>query len=101
MKTTIFKITTAIMLSFLLLLSGPQVQALTPKAIQDINNFKPWYDRDDLCAVGDGIADVDADVGGNNVETAYKFFVANGWTPDQSAGIVGNLMVESGDSIDP
>jgi hypothetical protein len=93
------KISIALMLSFVLLLASPSVQALTPKAIQDINNFKPWYDRDDLCQTGDGISDVDA--GGNNVETAYKFFVANGWTPDQSAGIVGNLMVESTDKIDP
>lgn len=35
-------------------------------------------------------------IGGTNAETAYNFFVANGFTPVQAAGIVGNLMVESG-----
>ena len=35
-------------------------------------------------------------VGGTNTEIAYNFFVASGFTPKQSAGIVGNLMQESG-----
>lgn len=38
-------------------------------------------------------------VGGTNAETAYNFFLANGFTPNQAAGIVGNLMVESGPSL--
>lgn len=33
--------------------------------------------------------------GTTNAETAWNFFVANGFTPEQASGIVGNLMVES------
>lgn len=33
--------------------------------------------------------------GGDNQETAYNFFVSKGLTPEQSSGIVGNLMQES------
>ncbi|MBA3391054.1 MAG: hypothetical protein H0T89_00335 [Deltaproteobacteria bacterium] len=32
----------------------------------------------------------------NNARTAFNFFVSKGFTPIQSAGIVGNLMQESG-----
>lgn len=39
--------------------------------------------------------------GSNNQEIAYKFFVGKGLTPEQAAGIVGNLMQESTESIDP
>jgi lysophospholipase L1-like esterase len=34
--------------------------------------------------------------GGNNIEIAFNYFVSNGLTPVQSAGIVGNMMLESG-----
>lgn len=37
--------------------------------------------------------------GGDNIEKAFNFFVANGLTPLQAAGIVGNLMAES--NVDP
>lgn len=33
--------------------------------------------------------------GSTNIERAYNFFLANGYTPEQSAGIVGNLIQES------
>lgn len=32
----------------------------------------------------------------SNVETAYEYFLAHGFTPAESAGIVGNLIQESG-----
>ena len=32
----------------------------------------------------------------NNVKIAMDFFISKGWTKEQAAGIVGNLMVESG-----
>ena len=38
-------------------------------------------------------------IGGTNAETAYNFFLANGFTPNQAAGIVGNLMQESGPAL--
>lgn len=37
--------------------------------------------------------------GGDNEEKAYNYFVSKGLTPQQSAGIIGNLMLESG--MDP
>lgn len=44
--------------------------------------------------------------GGDNyntkeIEAAFKFFIGHGFTPQQSAGIVGNLIQESGFHIDP
>jgi hypothetical protein len=38
-------------------------------------------------------------LGSTNAETAYNFFIANKFTPNQSAGIVGNLMQESGPGL--
>lgn len=32
----------------------------------------------------------------DRVKTAFNFFVFQGWTPEQSAGIVGNLIAECG-----
>ena len=37
----------------------------------------------------------------DNNQTAFDFFVGHGLTKEQSAGIVGNLMAESGDPINP
>lgn len=34
--------------------------------------------------------------GNDNVEKAFNFFISKGFTPQQSAGIVGNLIAESG-----
>lgn len=39
--------------------------------------------------------------GGDNNEVAFNFFIDNGLTEDQSAGIGGNLVQESGDPINP
>lgn len=35
----------------------------------------------------------------NRVQIAFNFFVEFGWTPAQSAGIVGNLMAEVGPAL--
>lgn len=37
----------------------------------------------------------------NNARTAFNFFVSKGLTPTQAAGIVGNLMQESGVTVKP
>jgi hypothetical protein len=39
--------------------------------------------------------------GNENRERSYNFFIQNGYTPEQSAGIVGNLMAEATVKIDP
>jgi hypothetical protein len=36
-----------------------------------------------------------------NAMTAVKFFIGKGWTPEQAAGIVGNLQQESGANLNP
>jgi hypothetical protein len=38
---------------------------------------------------------------GPNVKVAFTFFVANGFTPQEAAGIVGNLQEESTNDLDP
>jgi hypothetical protein len=39
--------------------------------------------------------------GADNTEKAFNFFISKGFTAEQSAGIVGNLMQESGINISP
>lgn len=46
---------------------------------------------------GSGVVPIE----GDHPQRAYSYFVSQGLTPAQSAGIVGNLMVESGDAMDP
>ena len=36
-----------------------------------------------------------------NAKKALEFFIDKGWTPEQAAGIVGNLQAESTDAINP
>lgn len=47
-------------------------------------------------------ADTSSDISGdNNQQKAFNYFVSKGLTKEQSAGIVGNLMQESGETLDP
>jgi LysM repeat protein len=36
-----------------------------------------------------------------NAKTALDFFIQQGWTPEQAAGLVANLQAESGQNLDP
>lgn len=36
-----------------------------------------------------------------NARAAMDYFISQGWTPEQAAGIVGNLQQESGPNLDP
>jgi hypothetical protein len=73
------------------------------------------YKIDNPCPANDGSA---TDTSGNttgtggkgtgenvdnypHIKLAWQFFLSRGWSPAQSAGIVGNLMQESGWRIDP
>ena len=48
------------------------------------------------------IAALTANVADNpNAKQAFSFFRSQGWTPAQAAGIVGNLLHESGGKLDP
>src|SRR4051812_8516410 len=62
-----------------------------------------WYDSSKPCSVGgEGTGEGSAvDLSGTNVETAFKYFAGNGYTGAQAAGIVGNMMRESGPNINP
>lgn len=70
-------------------------QSITTQDVKDINNATPWYDPNfGGCTTGGGV-DVNL-VGNDNVEKAYNFLVAAGLQNFQAAGVVGNLMQESG-----
>jgi hypothetical protein len=43
-----------------------------------------------------GDTDTTSIAGNDNVEKAFNYFISKGFTPQQSAGIVGNLIAESG-----
>ena len=36
-----------------------------------------------------------------NAKIALDFFIQQGWTPEQAAGLVANLQAESGQNLDP
>lgn len=40
-------------------------------------------------------------VAGDAAKTGFGFFTSQGWTPEQSAGIMGHLLHESGGKLDP
>lgn len=40
-------------------------------------------------------------IGRNNTESVFRYFVQNGFTPEQSAGFVGNFLVETAGTMDP
>ncbi len=65
------------------------------------NNNIPFY-HPELgevpCEPGGGSTEL---VGGDNTEKAFNYFIGKGMTQEQSAGIVGNLKVESGGELDP
>lgn len=77
---------------------APVVQALNNDDIRSLLNDTVWYKQ----SSGGGICTVNlaADLSGNdNIEKAFRFFVQKGLTAIQSAGIVGNMVHESG--VDP
>lgn len=55
-------------------------------------NF-PYYDEDSQENTGCGSGNL---VGNDNIERAFHFFVSRGYQAFQSAGIVGNMIYESG-----
>jgi hypothetical protein len=67
-----------------------------------LNNMAltPWYDPDDVGCGGDtgGTSD-EPKADGDKIKAAYEYFVWKGLKDFQAAGIVGNLIQESG--VDP
>lgn len=79
--------------------SSVAAQSFTDKDLKSIKDTTQWYGPDlDGCEnTGGGDAtDNEPLTGSDNIEQAYNFFRVRGLTAEQSAGIVGNLMQESG-----
>lgn len=60
-----------------------------------------FFGEDKLCAANPATpasnpGDISSLIGSDNVERAWNFFIQAGLTPEQAAGVMGNLMVESG-----
>jgi len=70
---------------------------------------EPFYSTNDIlfydprCDVGTTQGEVISLIGNDNIEKIMRFFIApeQGLTVAQAAGIIGNLMAESGDAINP
>lgn len=67
-------------------------------------NWQNWIPNDggNSCS-SDGVT-ISTNLKGSlqpNAKTAFAFFVSKGYTAQQSAGLVGNFMQESGPSVDP
>ena len=77
----------------------PVVHAqLTSDQITALNEDIYYFNTEVCSTIG---ADADL-VGSDNAEQAFNFFVQKGLSPEQAAGILGNLAYESGsDKIDP
>ncbi|HEY5667827.1 MAG TPA: phage tail tip lysozyme [Candidatus Saccharimonadales bacterium] len=94
--TSIFKRTMLVLCSLLVVNAAPTYAQFTNDAMNAINNGYGWYDPNfGGCTTG-GSTPVSGLTGNDNVQQAYNFFVGMGLTNFQSAGIVGNLMWESG-----
>ncbi|HEU4914143.1 MAG TPA: phage tail tip lysozyme [Candidatus Saccharimonadales bacterium] len=75
-------------------------QSITTQDVKDINNARPWYDPN-FGGCPTGTSNDTTLVGNDNVEKAYNFLVGKGLKDFQAAGIIGNLMQESGPGLNP
>lgn len=82
------------------------VQALSPEQRKLYDDTVLYFNHEDdvlpICAPGEAVAGGAGSIpvrGSDNIGKAYNYFVDRGLTPQQSAGIVGNLIAESG--VDP
>ncbi|HSX34340.1 MAG TPA: phage tail tip lysozyme [Candidatus Saccharimonadales bacterium] len=113
MKHT-FRTKLVIALSFfstliMLFASTPLVQALTPQERWHYANIGIEFIDDPCAPAGEGAPDAGGGGGGGgedaakypHIKDAFVFFMQQGYSAAQSAGIVGNLIQESGWSISP
>jgi hypothetical protein len=79
--------------------SSVPAAAITGSDFESIHGESTFYDTI-LGCLRDGGTSNDQDslplAGNDNIERAYNYFVGRGFEPFQAAGIVGNLMQESG-----
>lgn len=95
------------------ILTGYSMAGATPNDdLQSILDNTPYYEPSATSSTSSGSTCSSITLTGNdNEQKAYNYFVSQGLTPVQSAGVVGNLMVESsvspeeieggGDTADP
>src|SRR5687768_8136835 len=76
---------------------------VTGSDISSLRNSRPWYDPEDQgqCRPSDGGDGITVPIDGENPKRAFEYLRDQGLSDEQAAGVVGNLMVESGESIDP
>lgn len=87
------------MVVFVLCSVTGQVFANTLEQQQRLGLSSPWYWPDLGCVGGVPTGSTSTSATGTNVKIAFNFFVANGFSATQAAGILGNLMEESGPSL--
>lgn len=83
--------------------------AISQNDLQSIVSGTPFYDPTASDCSNAVFVPASQNSGGSNsdlsqnshVKTAFQFIYSKGYSSAQAAGIVGNLMVESGESIDP
>jgi murein DD-endopeptidase MepM/ murein hydrolase activator NlpD len=110
-KRTIIRLTTLLLSALFIVLTAAPVSAQTPEQITSqslYGNWEQYVPGDGPLGAACGAAALPGGGtsvgqiplrGGSPVEQAYNYFIDRGLTPAQSAGIVGNLIVESG--VDP
>lgn len=82
-----------------LAVSSAAAAPIPPEDLDILDRDSTWYTTESLASCGGGsTANVDFN-GGENAKIAFQYFIGRGLTPNQSAGIVGNLQAESG--VDP
>src|SRR5688572_3894180 len=89
-------INSLLLLSAAWLTFGQTALALTGEDQSLFNRNIYWYDPKEQCAnTGFNFS------GDNNRQIVFNFFVSQGLTPEQSAGVTGNLLLESAGTLDP
>lgn len=83
-------------LLFIVLAILPSVSAYAQTAPELRAILHPWYDPEFAICSEDATSNYSFS-SGTNIENAFKFFVSQGFTPEQAAGIVGNFRRESGE----
>lgn len=92
------RLTKAILFALVLLIPLPG-QAISSKDLHAVIYDTSFYDATDVSTNCSSSDPATALTGNDNQQKAYNFFVTNGLQPFQAAGIVGNLIQESG--VDP
>ncbi len=96
-KQTLKRITTFIVAVVFITPTIVGAQSIDRSVQDTLDRDSTWYSTEDVAAACTGAGNVKVDFnGGENAKIAFQYFIGRGLTPNQSAGIVGNLQAESG-----